>query len=63
MSWNNICQMPCLYLLPVAHIESAVMDKEQLIHLFKMRSHLYDTSSFHYKNLNNEAAGWKDIAR
>ena len=23
---------------------------------------MYDTSSFHYKNLNKAAAGWKEIA-
>lgn len=39
------------------------MDEERLIQLVEMRSYLYDTSSFHYKNLNKVAAGWEEIAR
>lgn len=39
------------------------MDEEQLIHLVEMRSYLYDTSSFHCKNLNKVAAGWREIER
>lgn len=48
--------------ISVARIDSA-MDEEQLIRLVETRSYLYDTSSFHYKNVNKMAAAWREIAR
>ena len=39
------------------------MGEERLIDGVIKKSFLSDTSSFHYKNLNKVAAGWREITR